>query len=505
MEDVRYILELKNIVKEFPGVRALDGINLSIRPGTVHVLCGENGAGKSVMMKIINGAVHPDEGEVFFKGNNIAKHTVEDSIKMGIAMIYQELNPVMEMTVAENIYLGREPMKCLFVDFAKMNADTNELLTRLNLPYKATQKMRGLSIAGHQLIEIAKAISMNAELIIMDEPTSAIADNEVIILFDQIRELLRKGVAIIFISHRMEEIFEIADEITVIRDGKWISSGPIGDYTVNKLVSDMVGRDIKNHFPKDETVPIGDVVFEVKNLTQAPDHGGRFKDISFTLRKGEILGFAGLIGAGRSELMRAIFGLDPFTSGEIFLEGKKLDIRHTKHAVKEGIAMISEDRKDYGLVLKRDVHENISLVNLKKFIKRGLIDDHKIVEEALRMKEMLHIKVSSPKVNVNTLSGGNQQKVVLAKWLMGHVKVMILDEPTRGIDVGAKAEIHKLMCEFAREGMAVIMISSELPEVLGMSDRVLVMNNGRISGSLDRTEFTQEKIMKLATSEVESV
>ena len=505
MEDVQYILELKNIVKEFPGVRALDGINLSVRPGTVHVLCGENGAGKSVMMKIINGAVHPDEGEVFFKGQNITKHTVEDSIKMGIAMIYQELNPVMEMTVAENIYLGREPMKGLFVDFTKMNEDTNQLLSRLNLPYKATQKMRGLSIAGHQLIEIAKAISMNAELIIMDEPTSAIADNEVEILFNQIRELLKKGVAIIFISHRMDEIFEIADEITIIRDGKWISSGAVADYTVDKLVSHMVGRDIENHFPKDETVPIGEVVFEVKNLTQSPEHGGRFRDISFNLRKGEILGFAGLIGAGRSELMRAIFGLDPITSGEIMLEGRKLNIRHTKHAVKEGIAMISEDRKAYGLVLKRDVHENISLVNLKKFITRGLIDDKKIDEEAQRMKEMLQIKVSSPKVNVNTLSGGNQQKVVLAKWLMGHVKVMILDEPTRGIDVGAKAEIHKLMCKFAREGMAVIMISSELPEVLGMSDRVLVMNNGRISGSLNRTEFTQEKIMRLATSEVESI
>lgn len=502
MENLQHILELRNIVKEFPGVRALDGISISIRPGTVHVLCGENGAGKSVMMKIINGAEHPDQGEIYFKEKRILKHTVEDSIKMGIAMIYQELNPVMEMTVAENIYLGREPKKGLFVDFAKMNADTNELLERLNLPFKATQKMRKLSIAGHQLIEIAKAISMNAELIIMDEPTSAIADHEVDILFNQIRELTDKGVAIIFITHRMEEIFEIADEITVIRDGKWISSGSASEYTIEKLVKDMVGRDVKNHFPKDETVPIGDVVFEVKNLTQSPEHGGRFSDINFTLRKGEILGFAGLIGAGRSELMRAIFGLDPYTSGEILLEGKNLDIRHTKHAVREGIAMISEDRKAYGLVLKRNVHENISLVNLKKFRKKALIDDRLIDEEAAKMKDMLKIKVSNFKVNVNTLSGGNQQKIVLAKWLMGSVKVIILDEPTRGIDVGAKAEIHKLMCEFARQGMAIIMISSELPEVLGMSDRVLVMNSGKISGSVNRSEFTQERIMRLATSEV---
>jgi inositol transport system ATP-binding protein len=502
MNDTQYILELKDIVKRFPGVLALDGVSISVRPGTVHVICGENGAGKSVMMKIINGVFEPDEGEVYFKGKKINGHSIEDSIKMGIAMIYQEINSVQEMTIAENIFLGREPGKGPFVDFKKMNDDTNKLLRQLDIPYEATQKMKELSIAGTQLIEIAKSLSKNAELIIMDEPTSAIADNEVEILFKQINSLREKNVAIIFITHRMEEIFQIADEITVIRDGQWISNGMASEYTVEKLVAHMVGRDIKEHFPKDDTVPIGEVALEVKNLTQDAEHGGRFTDISFQVRKGEILGFAGLIGAGRSEVMRAIFGLDPVTSGEIFLNNKKLKIRHPCDAIKEGIAMVSEDRKSYGLVLKRNVHENISLVNLKKYIKNRLINDKKIDEEAQKMKDLLHIKVSDFYCNVGTLSGGNQQKIVIGKWVIGDVKVLILDEPTRGIDVGAKAEIHKLMCNFAREGMAIIMISSELPEVIGMSDRVIVMNNGRITGSLARSEFNQEKIMKLATSEV---
>jgi inositol transport system ATP-binding protein len=501
-EKCEYTLELNNISKSFPGVRALDAMELKVRPGTVHVVCGENGAGKSVLMKIINGIFAPDCGDIYFKGRKIVRHTVDDSIKMGIAMIYQELNPVLEMTIGENIFLGREPKRGVFVDYKKMYLDAERILKNLNIPFKATQKMKELSIAGHQLIEIAKAISRDAQLIIMDEPTSAIADQEVKVLFDQIRALKSKGVAILFITHRMEEIFQIGDEITVIRDGKRISSGPISEYTVEKLVSQMVGRDIKQHFPKDTTVPIGDVVLQVRNLTQSPEHGGKFTDISFDLRKGEILGFAGLIGAGRSELMRAIFGLDPVTSGEIWLNGKKLRIRNTADAVKEGIAYVPEDRKGDGLVLKRNVHENTSLVNLEKYVRRLLINDGMIEKEAQYMKELLQIKVSSFKVIVNTLSGGNQQKVVLAKWLTGDVKVMILDEPTRGIDVGAKAEIHKLMCKFAREGIAIIMISSELPEIIGMSDRVVVMNKGRITGVLDRSELSQEKIMRLATSEV---
>ena len=499
MANPEYVLEMRNIVKVFPGVRALDGVNLKVRPGKVHVICGENGAGKSTLMKTINGTYAADEGEMFFKGGQIGKHTVEDTIKMGIAMIYQELNPVMDMTIAENVYLGREPMKGMFVDYAKLYSDTQTLLDQLEIPYDAHQKMRELSIAGHQLIEIAKAISMNAQVIIMDEPSSAIADAEIDVLFRQIFRLRDQGVAVLYITHKMDEIFRIADEITIIRDGKWIESGPASDYDANKLVSRMVGREITNVFPKEDDIPIGDVVLEVKNLTQEKQDGGRFRDISFQLRAGEILGFSGLVGAGRSELMRAIFGLDRYTSGEVYLNGQKLHIRHSSDAVKAGIAMINEDRKGYGLVLGRSIHDNVSLVNLDKYTHGGLVNDKEIDQDTEEMVKLLQIKIANQSVSASTLSGGNQQKVVLAKWLTGDVKVMILDEPTRGIDVGAKSEIHKLMCKFARQGMAIIMISSELPEILGMSDRVVVMQEGVINGILDRKDATQESIMTLAT------
>jgi inositol transport system ATP-binding protein len=462
------------------------------------VICGENGAGKSTLMKVLNGAYVADSGEICFKGRKMEHGTIESVLEMGIAMIYQELNPILDMTIGENILLGRDPKKGIFVDFKKMYTDTQELLDRLNMPYLAKQKMRSLSIAGHQLIEIAKAISRDASVIIMDEPTSAIADAEVEILFKQIADLKTRGVAIIYITHKMDEIFKIADDITIIRDGKWIESGPAPDYNSDKLISLMVGREISNIFPK-ENVPAGDVVLEIENLTQGPEHGGRFNNISFDLRSGEILGFAGLVGAGRSEVMRTIFGLDPFTSGKILINGQFIKIRNTADAIKNGIAMISEDRKMYGLALGRNVHENISLANLKKYIKKFMINDKAITLDALRMKELLNIKITDFKVEANTLSGGNQQKIVLAKWLLRDVKIMILDEPTRGIDVGAKAEIHRLMSNFARQGMAIIMISSELPEIMGMSDRVAVMQEGKINGILSRDDLTQENIMKLAT------
>lgn len=380
-----------------------------------------------------------------------------------------------------------------------MYEDTQELLDKLEIPYAARQRMRELSLAGHQLVEIAKAISMNASVIIMDEPSSAIADAEIEVLFKQIFALRENGVAILYITHKMDEIFRIADDITIIRDGKWIESGPAEEYDAGKLVARMVGREITSVFPKEDDIPIGEVVLKVENLTQEKAEGGRFGDINFELRAGEILGFSGLVGAGRSELMRAIFGLDPITSGKIYLNGKELTVRHTEDAVKAGIAMINEDRKGYGLVLGRNIRENISLAQLKKFMKNGLVDDKAVDKATEEMIELLKIKVAGSKVEAGTLSGGNQQKVVLGKWLVGDVKVMILDEPTRGIDVGSKSEIHKLMCKFARQGMAIIMISSELPEVMGMSDRVIVMQEGRMKGILNREEATQESIMLLAT------
>lgn len=498
MANPEYVLEMQGIVKVFPGVRALDGVNLKVRPGKVHVICGENGAGKSTLMKIINGTYIADEGTMIYKGQQIGPHTVTDTLKMGIAMIYQELNPIAEMTIAENIWLGREPRKGMFVDYAKMYADTQALLDKLDIPYNARQKMYELSIAGHQLVEITKAISVNASVIIMDEPSSAIGNEEIEILFRQIFSLREQGVAILYITHKMDEIFRIADDITIIRDGQWVESGPASDYNADKLVARMVGREITNVFPKDTTVPIGDVVLDVKNLTQVKEDGGRFRGISFQLRKGEILGFAGLVGAGRSEVMRAIFGLDPISSGSITLDGKDYQVKNTRDAIGQGVAMVNEDRRTYGLVLGRSIHHNTSLVNLKKYTK-GLIDDKAISADVEKMRELLQIKIANEDVEAGTLSGGNQQKVVLAKWLVGDVKVMILDEPTRGIDVGAKSEIHKLMTSFAREGMGIIMISSELPEILGMSDRVVVMQEGIIQGILDRSEATQESIMKLAT------
>lgn len=501
MSNTEYVLEMRGVVKEFPGVRALDGVNLKVRPGKVHIICGENGAGKSTLMKIINGTYVADAGEMYYKGKQVGARTVQDSLNMGIAMIYQELNPVLEMTIAENIWLGREPKKGAFVDYAKMYKDTQDLLDKLEIPYDAHQKMYELSIAGHQLVEITKAISCNASVIIMDEPSSAIGDEEIAVLFKQIFALKAQGVAILYITHKMDEIFKIADEITIIRDGKWIESGPASDYNPDKLVARMVGREITNVFPKDTTVPIGDVIFEVKDLTQDKEDGGRFRNINFQLRAGEILGFAGLVGAGRSELMRAIFGLDPISSGVMFLNGAEIKNKDTRDAIKHGFAMVNEDRRQYGLVLGRSIHHNVSLVNLHKYIK-GLIDDKKISEDVEEMRKLLQIKIANEDVEAGTLSGGNQQKVVLAKWLVGNVQVMILDEPTRGIDVGAKSEIHKLMTQFARQGMGIIMISSELPEVLGMSDRIVVMQEGVVQGILNRDEATQENIMALATKGV---
>ncbi|MDO5785675.1 MAG: sugar ABC transporter ATP-binding protein [Eubacteriales bacterium] len=501
MSNTEYVLEMKGVVKEFPGVRALDGVNLKVRPGKVHIICGENGAGKSTLMKIINGTYVADAGEMYYKGKLVGARTVQDSLNMGIAMIYQELNPVLEMTIAENIWLGREPKKGAFVDYAKMYKDTQDLLDKLEIPYDARQKMYELSIAGHQLVEITKAISCNASVIIMDEPSSAIGDEEIAVLFKQIFALKAQGVAILYITHKMDEIFKIADEITIIRDGKWIESGPASDYNPDKLVARMVGREITNVFPKDTTVPIGDVIFEVKDLTQNKEDGGRFRNINFQLRAGEILGFAGLVGAGRSELMRAIFGLDPISSGVMFLNGAEIKNKDTRDAIKHGFAMVNEDRRQYGLVLGRSIHHNVSLVNLNKYTK-GLIDDQAISKDVEEMRKLLQIKIANEDVEAGTLSGGNQQKVVLAKWLVGDVQVMILDEPTRGIDVGAKSEIHKLMTEFARQGMGIIMISSELPEVLGMSDRIVVMQEGIIQGILNRDEATQENIMALATKGV---
>ncbi|WP_321818491.1 MULTISPECIES: sugar ABC transporter ATP-binding protein [unclassified Paraburkholderia] len=501
LEQENYVLEMREVTKSFPGVLALDKVSLKVRPGTTHVLVGENGAGKSTLMKILSGEHQVDSGEIRFRGAPFVPRGPKAALEMGVAMIHQELSPVLDMSIAENIFLGREPslrgagpLAQSFVDFGRMERDTRALLDRLGLKYDPRQKMGELSVAGMQLIEISKAISRGASLIIMDEPTSAISDTEVNMLFAQIRDLKASGVAIIYISHKMDEIFQIADDITIIRDGRYVDSGPASAYDESKLIAQMVGRTISSIFPKAEA-QIGETVLEVRNATRH----GVFRNINFAVRRGEIVGLAGLIGAGRTEVARAIFGLDALDEGQIVLKGEALKLKSSASAIKRGIAMVSEDRKGEGLVLCRSVQENIALANLGKFVKRGLIDATRERAAAREMREMLKIKTADLTTTTGTLSGGNQQKIVIAKWLLGDLNVLILDEPTRGIDVGSKSEIHRLMSKFAQEGLAIIMISSELPEILGMSDRVIVMHEGAVTGELDRSEATQERIMKLAT------
>lgn len=498
-----YVLEMRDVTKAFPGVLALDRVSLKVRAGTTHVLVGENGAGKSTLMKILSGEHSIDSGEIRFRGQVLAQQDTKASLDAGIAMIHQELSPVLDMSIADNLFLGREPVVGLpgplsrlrtFVDDRAMHREARSMLAKVGLDFDTKRLMRSLSIASMQLIEITKAISRGASLIIMDEPTSAISDTEVELLFRQIAELKAKGVAMIYITHKMDEIFRIADDITIIRDGQHVDSGLASSYDESKLISLMVGRTIESIFPK-ETVEIGEPVLEVRGATRH----GVFRDISFTLRRGEILGFAGLIGAGRTEIARAIFGLDALDSGEISIGGKALTGNGCTHAIANGIAMVSEDRKAEGLVLCRSVLENISLANLRKFTTGLLLDTTAETEAATRMRDLLKIKSADLNTPAGQLSGGNQQKIVIAKWLLGDLKVLILDEPTRGIDVGSKSEIHKLMTKLAREGLAIIMISSELPEVLGMSDRVIVMREGRIAGEIAREHASQESIMTLAT------
>ncbi|MDO4648387.1 MAG: sugar ABC transporter ATP-binding protein [Eubacteriales bacterium] len=494
MSDYQYVLELKDIVKLFPGVRALDGMAMKIRPASVHVICGENGAGKSTLMKVISGEYIAEEGEVIYQGKKLGKRSILETMNMGISMIHQEMNPIKGMTVAQNIFLGREPQNLKgFVDFKTMNKETQALMDQLHIPYKATQLMGELNLAGQQQVEIAKAISMNAKVLIMDEPTSSLADREVENLFKQVRDLKEQGVAIIYITHKMDEIFRIADDVTVIRDGSWILTKPASELTVEEIITNMVGREVKNLYPENKAKK-GETILEVKDLNSA-----KFKDVSFYVRSGEILGFSGLVGAGRSELMRAIFGLDPHTSGQILVNGKEVKISKSGDGIKNGIAMLSEDRRMEGIIPIRSIRENISVAFIDHFTKFKIINQKRERETAdAKMKE-LKVRAASPTQEIRTLSGGNQQKALLARWLIGDTKVLILDEPTRGIDVGSKEEIHQLMCECAESGMAVIMISSELPEVLGMSDRIYVMAEGRITGELSKEEKSEAAIMKFAT------
>lgn len=491
------ILELENITKEFPGVKALDNIQLKVRKGTVHALMGENGAGKSTLMKIIFGIYTPDQGTMKFKGKEIKLAGSKDALSHGISMIHQELSPVPHMTVAENIFLGREATKGFgWVNSKKMVEDARKLFETLQIDIDPNAKMIDLSIANTQMVEIAAAISYNADLIIMDEPTSAITDKEVEQLFGIIRSLKEKGVSIIYISHKMDEIFRICDDITVFRDGQYVGTRPASELDQESLIQMMVGREIKQVFHKDEA-EIGEVALAVRGLTRK----GKFENISFEVRKGEILGIAGLMGAGRTEVIESIFGIHPPDEGEIIVAGQKADIRSPRDAIRYKIGLLTEDRKITGAFLPLSIRDNMIVSSIDNFLNKAGMINRKLVDDMCHLfVERLNIRTPSLDQLIMNLSGGNQQKVLLARWLMNNPDVLILDEPTRGVDVGAKAEIHKLMSRLAQTGKAIIMISSELPEVLGMSDRVVVMHEGRKKGELSRSEANQERIMELAYS-----
>lgn len=486
-----FTLVMKDVVKEFRGVVALKGVNLQIRPGTVHALIGENGAGKSTLMKIICGIYSMDSGDYYFKGNKVENLTPLKGLEMGVSMIQQELSPIMEMSIAENIFLGREPLtKSGLVNFKKMHEDAKKLLKGIDWEIDTHRKMNTLSTAGMQMVEIVKAVSRDASLIIMDEPTSSISDKEVHALFEQIHKLKSRNVSVIYITHKLDEVFSIADYITVMRDGQGISTGKKEEYDMERLIREMVGRELNNVYPHIE-YNIGGKVFEVKDLT-----GDKFEKVSFEVKAGEIVGFSGLVGAGRTEVARAIFGLDPVYSGSIEVCGRPVNIKHPSDAIKNGIVMASEDRKQLGLVLCRSVRENITLVNLDAIRKGLLLNRSKENEIVNQSVESMNIKLASTEDEVSSLSGGNQQKVVLAKWLTCNVKVIILDEPTRGIDVGAKYEIYTMIGELASRGMAVVVISSEIQELLGICNRLYVMSQGKITGHFAREEAKQEEIMK---------
>lgn len=489
------LLEMKNIHKRFPGVYALRNVNFELRAGEVHGLLGENGAGKSTLMKVLAGIYDVDEGEIYIDGRKVEINDVKDSQKAGVSIIHQELVLVPYMSVAENIFSGREPVgKLGFVKKDEMLAQAQRLLDSFDLGIDASRLVADLNIAQRQMVEIARAISFNSKILVMDEPTSSLTEKEVEFLFKTIESLKAKGVGIVYISHRMAELFRITDRITVMRDGQYIGTRVTKETNVDELISMMVGRELTDYYHR-TFHELGEVALEVKNLTR----NGVFKDVSFNLRKGEILGFSGLVGAGRSEIMKAIFGLDPIDSGEIYIEGKKVEIKSPRDAMNLGIALVPENRKDEGLILKSSVGYNMTLRVLDEFIKFIRVNRAKENEIIDTYVQELGIKTPSRSQSVANLSGGNQQKVVIAKWLAAKPKILILDEPTRGVDVGAKAEIYAIMNNLVQTGVSIIMISSELPEIINMSDRVAVVHNGSIKGILNKDELSQEKIMHLAT------
>lgn len=496
VENADGFLRLVGISKSFPGVKALNNVHLNVRKGEVHGLVGENGAGKSTLMKILSGAYVKDEGEIYWQGEKVEINKPKDSEELGIAIIYQEFNLVPQLSISENIWLGREPLanKTLqLIDWTEMHKRTKRLLDELNLDFDPKRPVAGLGVASQQMVEIAKALSLNAKLLIMDEPTSALSKNEIDQLFSVIQALKDKGVSIIYISHHLEEVFEICDRGTVLRDGNYVATIDPKQTSKDELIQLMVGRTLDQQYPKVKAKR-GEEVMRVEHLNRE----GVLKDISFSAYAGEVLGISGLVGSGRTELVKAIFGADPIDSGKVFIYGKEVQITSPQSAIAAGMGLLPEDRKYEGLVLKLSVKQNVSMASLGKLLKRGMLQLNIEKSKVLDFIDKLRILTPSIEKEVQNLSGGNQQKVVLAKWLASQSRILIFDEPTRGIDVGAKVEVYNLMNELVKNGVAVIMVSSEMPEILGMSDRIMVIHQGELACVLNCEEATQEKILSAA-------
>ena len=488
---MEYVLEMKDISKTFPGVKALDHVQLQVKPGEVHALMGENGAGKSTLMKILMGIYTKDNGgEIIFNGQPYHASNPKEAMDHGVAMIHQELNPILDMSVYENIFVGREIRKNGLVDAKAEIAEAEKLIKECGLHVSPKEKLRNLTVAQCQLIEIIKAISINAKVIVMDEPTAAITDREVELLFEHIRSLTAKGVAIIYISHRMDEIFSICDRVSVYRDGQYIGSGDTKDLDEAQLIKMMVGREITDVFPKLEA-KIGDVIFEAKNIVRADN---KVKGVSLSVRRGEILGIGGLVGAGRSELVEGIFGMHELASGEIFVKGKQVKVHSPKDIIKEGVALITEDRKVTGLNLSGSVNDNIAMVAIKKLLSHGLYNKNKARAASMEYIKKLNIKTPSGDQITGNLSGGNQQKIVIAKWLLNDPDIIILDEPTRGIDAAARGDVYNIIRQLKDAGVAVLMVSSDMEEVVELADRAITVFQGRINGEFSREEITQDAL-----------
>lgn len=499
MSKNEFILEMIDINKSFPGVKALDNAQLKLRPGTIHSLVGENGAGKSTLMKCLFGIYIEDSGQIIIDGEETKFETTKEALENGVSMVHQELNQVLKRNIMENIWLGRFPMKGFIIDEKKMYEDTKKIFERLGISLDPREEVGSLSVSQRQMVEIAKAVSYDAKILVLDEPTSSLTDSEIDLLFDILNQLKNEGVGIIYISHKMEEILSISDEVTIMRDGNWIATEPANQLTINRIIQLMVGRSLENRYPDKKHVP-GETMMEVKNLSGM--YEPTVKEASFTLRRGEVLGIAGLVGSRRTELLELIFGTATIQTGDIIINGKSQKNENPSEAIKHKMGFVTEERRATGIFEKMDITSNAVIANMDAYVKRGLTDDKQMQEDTDRVIEGLNVKTPSQKALIGNLSGGNQQKVIIGRWLLTDADIYLLDEPTRGIDVGAKFEIYQIILNLAAEGKSIIMVSSELPELLGICDRILVMSNGRVAGVEDVKNLDQERIMTLATKYV---